>query len=190
MKKFLRKHWPLVGIGFLLAAVALYLLQAQKESSGQTAAKDKESEEGLRLKDIHYVQDDPGQKVKWVLDASEAKLSKDQQFVTFLDFHVTLKPENKPVVTLKGKQGEFDKRTGRLVLQGNLIGETEDGYRFATEQAVYHHKEGYLETDKAVKLSGAFFTIEGKGLFLDLAKEKAQILSNVTTLIHGEPPIL
>jgi len=73
-------------------------------------------------------------------------------------------------------------------VEGDLIGETEDGYRFTTEQAVYHHKEGYLETDKAVKITGAFFSVEGKGLFLDLGKEKMQILSNVTTRIHGEPP--
>jgi LPS export ABC transporter protein LptC len=190
MKKFLRKHWPLVAMGFLLAAVTVYLFQARKEPAEQTAAQDNGSEEGIRLRDIHYVQDDPGKKVKWVLDASEAKLSKDQQLVTFLNFHVTLEPENRPAVTMVGKQGEFDKGTGRLVLQGNLVGQTEDGYRFTTDQAVYHHKEGYLETDKAVTISGAFFSVEGKGLFLDLGKEKLQILSNVTTLIHGEPPIL
>jgi LPS export ABC transporter protein LptC len=190
MKKFLRKHWPLVAIGFLLTAVTVYLFQGDKQPTGKTAAPDNESQEGIRIKNIHYVQDDPGQKVKWVLDASEAKLSKDQQFATFLNFHVTLEPADKPRVTLDGEQGEFDKGTGRLVLQGNLIGETEDGYRFTTEQAVYHHKEGYLETDRAVKITGAFFSVEGKGLFLDLGKEKLQILSNVTTLIHGEPPIL
>jgi len=177
-------------MGFLLAAMTVYLFQARRQPVEQKAAQDKESEEGIRLKDIHYVQDDPAQKVKWALDASEAKISKDQQFVTFVNFRVTLKPESKPVVTVQGKQGEFDKRTGRLVLQGDLMGETEDGYRFTTEQAVYHHKEGYLETDKAVKISGAFFSIEGKGFLLDLGKEKLQILSDATTLIYGEPPIL
>ena len=177
-------------MGLLLAAMTVYLFQARRGPVEQKAAQDKESEEGIRLKDIHYVQDDPAHKVKWTLDASEAKLSKDQQFVTFVNFHVTLKPQDKPVVTVQGKQGEFDKRSGRLVLQGDLVGETEDGYRFATEQAVYHHKEGTLETDQAVKISGAFFSIDGKGLLLDLGKEKLQILSNATTLIYGEPPTL
>jgi LPS export ABC transporter protein LptC len=177
-------------MGLLLAAMTVYLFQARRGPVEQKAAQDKESEEGIRLKDIHYVQDDPAHKVKWTLDASEAKLSKDQQFVTFVNFHVTLKPQDKPVVTVQGKQGEFDKRSGRLVLQGDLVGETEDGYRFTTEQAVYHHKEGTLETDQAVKISGAFFSIDGKGLFLDLGKEKLQILSNATTLIYGEPPTL
>jgi len=177
-------------MGLLLAAMTVYLFQARREPVQQKAAQDKESEEGIRLKDIHYVQDDPAHKVKWTLDASEAKLSKDQQFVTFVNFHVTLKPQDKPVVTVQGKQGEFDKRSGRLVLQGDLVGETEDGYRFTTEQAVYHHKEGTLETDQAVKISGAFFSIDGKGLLLDLGKEKLQILSNATTLIYGEPPTL
>jgi len=177
-------------MGLLLAAMTVYLFQARRGPVEQKAAQDKESEEGIRLKDIHYVQDDPAHKVKWTLDASEAKLSKDQQFVTFVNFHVTLKPQDKPVVTVQGKQGEFDKRSGRLVLQGDLVGETEDGYRFTTEQAVYHHKEGTLETDQAVKISGAFFSIDGKGLLLDLSKEKLQILSNATTLIYGEPPTL
>ena len=177
-------------MGFLIATVTVFLFQARKGPVQQTVGQDKQSEAGIRLKDIHYVQDDPANKVKWTLDASEAKLSKDQQFVTFINFHVTLKPENKPVVTMQGKQGEFDKRTGRLVLQGDLVAEIEDGYRFTTEQAVYHHKEGYLETDKAVKISGASFSIEGKGLFLDVDKQKMQILSNVTTLIQGEPPVL
>ena len=177
-------------MGCLIAAMTIYLSQAHREPVEQKAAQDKESEEGIRLKDIHYVQDDPAHNVKWSLDASEAKLSKDQQFITFVNFNLTLKPENKPTVAVQGKQGEFDKRTGRLVLQGDLTGETEDGYRFTTEQAVYHHKEGYLETDKAVKISGTFFSIDGKGLFLDLGKEKLQILSNATTLIYGEPPIL
>lgn len=177
-------------MGLLLAAMTVYLFQARRGPVEQKAAQDKESEEGIRLKDIHYVQDDPAHKVKWTLDASEAKLSKDQQFVTFVNFHVTLKPQDKPVVTVQGKQGEFDKRSGRLVLQGELVGETEDGYRFTTEQAVYHHKEGTLETDQAVKISGAFFSIDGKGLLLDLGKEKLQILSNATTLIYGEPPTL
>jgi LPS export ABC transporter protein LptC len=190
MKKFLRKHWPLLAMSLLFAAVMLYLFQARKEPTAQTAARDKKSEEGIRLNDIHYVQDDPVHKGKWVLDASEARLSKDQQVVTFVNFHVTLEPENRPRVTMEGKQGEYDKRTGRLVLQGDLKGETEDGYHFTTEEAVYHHKEGYLETDKEVKISGDFFSVEGKGLFLDVGKEKLQILSNVTTLIHGEPPVL
>jgi LPS export ABC transporter protein LptC len=190
MKKFLKKHWPLVAIGLLLAIMTAYLFQPGKEPVKQAVTQEKESEEGIRLKDIHYVQDDPSRKIKWVLDASEAKLSKDQQVVTFADFHVTLHPEKRPTVTLKGKQGEFDKGTGRLLLQGDLQGETEDGYRFATEQAIYHHKEGYLETDRAVKISSGFFSIQGQGLFLDVGKEKLQILSKVTTLIHGEPPIL
>ncbi|MCU0594920.1 MAG: LPS export ABC transporter periplasmic protein LptC [Desulfobacterota bacterium] len=190
MQKIFRKHWPLVAMGFLIALVTVFLFQARKPPVQQAAPQEKETEEGIRLKDIHYVQDDPSRKVTWALDASEARLSKDQQVVTFMDFHLTLEPENKPRVTVQGKQGEFDKRTGRLELQGDLIGETENGLRFATEQAVYNHKQGSLETDKDVKISGPLFSIEGKGLFLDVGKEKMQILNNATTLIYGEPPTL
>jgi hypothetical protein len=59
MNKFLRKHWPLVAMALLLAAMTVYLLQARMQPVEHKAAQDKESEEGIRLKDIHYVQDDP-----------------------------------------------------------------------------------------------------------------------------------
>jgi len=51
----------------------------------QKAAQDKESEEGIRLKDIHYVRTIP---LTGQLGAGcfRSKLSKDQQFVTFLNF--------------------------------------------------------------------------------------------------------
>jgi len=165
MNKFLRKHWPLVAMAFLLAAMTVYLFQARMQPVEQKAAQDKESEEGIRLKDIHYVQDDPAHKVKWELDASEAKLSKDQQFVTFANFHVTLKPENKPVVTVQGKQGEFDKRTGLLVLQGDLAGETEDGYRFTTEQAVYITRRAIWKQTRPLRFQAPFSLLKARDSF-------------------------
>lgn len=174
-------------IAFVIVLAVLFLFQGQKDQRVENVVQAQDSQEGIRLKDVHYLQDDPGHKVKWVLDASEATMSKDQQVMTFLDFLFTLEPADRPSVTLRGNQGEYYKSTGRLVLEGNLIGETGDGYRFTTEQAVYYHKAGKLETEKPVTLSGDFFSVEGKGLLLDIGKKTVQVLSNVTTKIHGDP---
>jgi len=67
------------------------------------------------------------------------------------------------------------------VLQGDLIGETEDGYRFTTSRRFTITRRATWKQIQAVKISSAFFSIEGKGLLLDLGKEKLQILSNATT---------
>ena len=63
MKSFVKRHWPLVGVGILLLLVVFYFAKAGKDFV-KTAAllKDVISGEGVNLKDIHYRQDDPDEK--------------------------------------------------------------------------------------------------------------------------------
>jgi lipopolysaccharide export system protein LptC len=55
-----------------------------------------------------------------------------------------------------------------------------------TEQIIFKQKEGYLETDEMVRLTGQFFSVVGRGLFVDLNKETLKILSDVQTKIDKE----
>jgi hypothetical protein len=43
-----------------------------------------------------------------------------------------------------------------------------------------------LSTDRRVKIFGSFFSVEGRGLFVDLEKESLKVLSDVTTIVAGE----
>jgi LPS export ABC transporter protein LptC len=179
----LRKHWPLIGIGLLGILVSVHLSQAPKQNTGSSSGTGAALEKGLKLEDIHYSQDDPNDRVKWFLDAKEAILSDDKQVISFRNFKLRLEPENRPRVELEGEKGAFHRNSGEIHLQGALRGSTDDGYRIVTESAVYSQKKGCLETHDPVKITGPFFSLEGRGLLLNVEKETLLIPSDVTALI-------
>jgi LPS export ABC transporter protein LptC len=186
----LRKHWPLMGIALLGILVGLHLFRAPKQNTEGPSGAGATVEKGLKLEDIHYSQDDPDDRLKWFLDAREATLSDDKQVISFRNFKLRLEPENRPRLELEGEKGSFHRNSGEIHLQGGLIGSTDDGYRIVTESAVYSQKKGCLESQDPVKLTGPFFSLEGRGLSLNIEKETLLIPSDVTALIDKGFPAL
>lgn len=186
MKRLLKRHWPLLGVGVLLAIGASYLVGSGKAGISKSLFKGIFSEEGLKLKDIHYTQDDPEAGLKWILDAREVRFSEDRQRLSFKEFHLRLEPQDRPWFELSGKQGDYSRRTGKIRLQGDLAGRSEDGYRIYTERVLINEKLRNLRTNAKVTILGPFFTVFGQGLTVDLQAETVQILSDVTTVVEKE----
>jgi LPS export ABC transporter protein LptC len=186
MKSFLKRQWPLIGLGALLVIVSFYLIKSSKESVQETIAKEVSSEEGLKLKDVHYTQDDPEKGLKWVVDAKEVKFSGDKSFVSFYDFRLKVEPKGRPSFELQGKRGNYSRDTGQLDLWGDLKGLSGDGYQLVTDGVHIDEKKGQMTTDKPVKISGPFFSVTGKGLFVDLEDRIMRVLSDVTTTVDEE----
>ena len=190
MKRLFKKHWPLLGIGILLLVAALYMMGAQKVIMKEALLADIVGEEGLKLKNISYAQNDPDQGMKWTLDAKEVKISKDKTFISFKDFQLKLKPQDRPWVELKGKRGDYDTNSGEINLHGDLQAHTDNGYRIITDHILYKEKEGYLKTEEPVRIFGPFFSVAGRGLYFNPEKETLRIFSNVTTRITKDSLIL
>lgn len=190
MEGFLKRHWPLIGLGVLLLFAASYLLKTGKDLLEKPAAIEEVlSGEGLKLKDMHYAQDDPDRSMKWTLDAKEVRFSEDRTSIVFDDFKLKLKPEGQAVVTLTGRTGDYSRDTGIINLYGDLDAVSEDGYRVVTDYASFNEHTRELTSDKPVKITGPFFSVEGEGLFVDLNKRTMKVLSNVTTVIRKGAPI-
>ena len=171
----------------MLLVVAFYFAKAGKDFVKATSLlKDVISGEGVKLKDIHYRQDDPDEKIKWVLDAKEVRFSEDRKTIRFYEFFLKVEAEGRPGFSLSGKTGVYFKDNGKIELSENLDGTYGKEYRFLTEYVLIDEKEGTVSTEKPVEIIGPFFTVKGTGLFLDLAGERIKILSNVVTKINPD----
>ena len=180
----MKRHWPLVGLCALILLATFYFFKSGKDLLKAPALlKNLMSGEGLKLEDVHYTQDNPDKKIKWVVDAREVRFSGDRKNVEFVDFKLKVEPEDRPWFTLNGKKGHYSKDSGEIELFGSIDGFSSDGYRILTEYLLINEKAGNLSTDKPVKISGPFFVVDGKGLFADLKEERIEVLSNVTTTI-------
>jgi LPS export ABC transporter protein LptC len=176
-----------VGIAILLLVVGFYFAKAGKDLIKTTALiKDVLSGEGVNLKDIHYRQDDPDEKIKWVLDAKEVRFSEDRQTIRFFEFYLKLEAEGRPGFSLRGKRGVYRKENATIELFGELDGSYGKEYRFLTEHLSINEKEGTVNNEEAVTIFGPFFTVKGKGISADISESRVKILSNVVTTINQE----
>jgi len=187
MKSFVKRHWPLLGVGILLLAVGFYFAKAGKDLIKTTALiKDIISGEGVKLEDIHYRQDDPDEKIKWVLDAKEVRFSEDRKTIRFFEFYLKVDAEGRPGFSLRGEKGVYHKDVGKIEMWGKLDGSYGKEYRFLTEYVTIDEKKGTVNNEEPVEIRGSFFTVKGKGIFADLSNNRIKILSNVTTVINQE----
>lgn len=183
----MKRHWPLLGLLLLLLVVGFYFVKAgTKIIKTPALLKDIVSGEGLNLKDIHYAQDNPDDRVKWVLDAKEVSFSSDRKTIRFKTFILKVEPEDRSGFQLKGDRGRYTKDSGKIELWGNLDGSSEDGYRIQTDYAMINEKKGLLRSDRAVKIFGPYFQVNGRGLQADLNSKRLEVLSTVTTLIKED----
>ena len=190
MTRFLKRHWPLLGIILLLTVALFYLFSSYKEILGKPALMNVFSGEGFKLEDVHYSQNNPEKGIRWTLDAREARISKDRQFISFRQFRLKLETKDRPSIEIEGENGEFDKGSGELNLRDNVKGRTENGYRIMTDHVLYQQKEGFLKTDAPVSIIGPSFSLKGRGLYLDIKREYLSLQADVHAVIENEAMVL
>ena len=167
----------------ILIIIGFYLFKPGNEISYEFDADMIENEDGLKLENIHYIQDNPDEGIKWILDADKVRFSKDNQSISFDSFELNLSPDNERSIKLIGDSGNLDRNLKRLELKGRLKGITNDGYSMATEHIVFSQDKGILSSDVDVDLSGPFLNVKGRGLSLDIEEMNLKILNDVTTFI-------
>ena len=186
MEKSILKYSSLVIIVLLLSVMGSYLIRARFQSGITPSTLEMTPGDGLKTGKIHLTQTDTNKGVKYILDAEEYKTSKDMQHMSLKNFQFSVEPENGVCFKIEGKLGDYERQSNVIHLRGDLYGSTDDGYQFMTQHLMLDQKEGYLRTDEPVQIIGPFFSVKGKGLFLDLNKKILRILSEVTTIIDGE----
>lgn len=174
-----------MGLGLLVLVVGFHFAKSgSKLTSAPGLLKEVISGKGLKLKNIHYTQDDPAERMKWVLDAEEVSFSEDRKIIRFKTFTLKVEPKGERWFKLTGKKGRYCKDTGVIELWEDLEGASADGYKVLTEYVLINEQNGELHSDKPVEIRGPFFEVNGEGFHANLKQKRVEILSTVTTVIH------
>ena len=186
MKKVPVATWPIVGIFFLLVIVAFFLFKVQHLGMVSSKIPHLIPGESLKISDIKYSQDYKDGGGKWELRAKEGHFFDNDQFMALKDVLLTLDSFNKTSYTIKGNEGNYFRKSGKIILKGDVLGRSATGYHIETSLLTYRQADNEVETDEPVKIIGPFFRVRGDGLYIDLSKKKFMVKKNVCTTFNGE----
>jgi len=186
MKKVPVATWPIVGIFFLLVIVAFFLFKVQHLGMVSSKIPHFIPGESLKISDIKYSQDYKDGGGKWELRAKEGHFFDNDQFMALKDVLLTLDSFNKTSYTIKGNEGNYFRKSGTIILKGDVLGRSATGYHIETTLLTYRQEDNEVETDEPVKIIGPFFQVKGDGLYIDLSKKKFMVKKNVCTTFNGE----
>jgi len=133
----------------------------------------------MQFQKIHYTSTNEQGIKEWELTAITANYFRGKKLAEFEKVDVTFYYKQGRVFTLRGDIGRLNMETKDITLTGNVIGTSNDGYRFQTQSLLYNAQKRQAETDDKAILEGPQFNLEGKGMIVDIEKEKVFLLSDV-----------
>ncbi len=90
---------------------------------------------------------------------------------------------NGKVYKIRGRKGDFNTESRDINIRGAVRGVMPDNTTIHTESLDYDHGKRLITTKDKIHIRRSNkFALEGKGMIIDLAKEKMSIKSNVKAL--------
>ncbi len=186
MKKIPIIMWPIAGIFFLLMIAAFFLFKVPRLIMVSSTTSNFIPVESHKISDIKYSQNYENGEGKWELKAKEAHFLDKSQIVTLRDVFLKLDSLKKNTFTIKGNEGDYFRESGKIILKGDVIGRSANGYQIETSLLIYRQKDESVETDEPVRVIGPFFRVKGDGLYIDLKRKRFTVKKNVCTTFMGE----
>lgn len=151
----------------------------------QQLAQSQKSQKSIEQKasGIHFVESVNHLK-GWELFAEEATGSADAQWV-LKKVKIEFFAEDQSSYTVVGEVGEIDGSTKNILIRGEVITTSTNGYQFKTNDLRFEEKTKSLKSDDRVEMkgpqdpSGPGFLLNGIGFNVDLNKNIMMILSSV-----------
>lgn len=181
-----------IVIGLIFVQALLMAPQEISNSEGkvtkaqiQKLAEQQNSKKAIEQKmiGVHLVENSNNAK-GWELHADEATGSTEEQWV-LKKVKVEFFSENQSSYVVSGDIGEIDGKSKNMIIRGQVITQSSNGYQFVTNDLTYSAAEKKLKTDDVVKMlgpedkNGPGFTLNGQGFLIDIEKNKMFIQSNV-----------
>jgi len=136
----------------------------------------------MQIDDIHYEQTDQNAAKEWELNAKSAQYFKGENKIVLRSIELTFFSGEGNVYKLTADNGELYTDSKDVKVSGNVVVLTADGYHVQTDSFEYNAEEKKIFTNDKVTLSSKELVMTGKGMVVDLEKEKLYILEEVKAL--------
>lgn len=136
----------------------------------------------MQINSIHYEQTNQHAFKEWELDAQSAQYFKKENKIVLQSIEVTFFSNEGKVYKLTAKHGELHTDSRDIKVSGEVVVLTDEGYRIQTNSFHYRAEERKIFTDDDVTLSSERLVMSGKGMIVDLEKERLYILKEVRAL--------
>ena len=136
----------------------------------------------VSIKKPHYIETKRGIKI-WELIADSANHLKKERATLFNHFKLTFFTKEGKKHILTGDRGKVKDETKDIEVRGNITAILEGGYVIKTDALKYDSEKRKIYGDGMVYINGPNVKIVGKGVLIDLDKEKFILLKNVKTKI-------
>jgi len=135
------------------------------------------------LKNVAYSTTNNDNVKEWDLNAESAQYLQGEKRVILENLLVSVYRPNGKVYIIRGKHGEFNTESRDIKMHGNIWGAMPDNTTIQTETIDYDHAKRLITTqDRVFIRRNSKFALEGKGMIIDMAKEKMTLLNNVKAL--------
>lgn len=145
-----------------------------------------------KMQGVHLVENSENEK-GWELFANEATGSSDGQWV-LKNVKVQFFNDNMSNYTVTGDLGEIEAKTKDMIIRGNVMTTSSNGYSFKTDTLRYISKQKIMTSlDKVIMQgppdnSGSGFYLTGEKFLVDMVKNKMSILDKIAAkkMINSE----
>jgi len=132
----------------------------------------------MEIKNPHYSHTNENAVKEWELNAKSAQFFKEKNQVVFKDVVVTFYAKDGKRYTLSGDMGELYTDTQNIKVIGNVVGKGYQG-EFHTNSLQYDAKTKKITTTDQVQFQSQQFGVKGKGMVVDVEKEKLTLLNDI-----------
>jgi len=136
-----------------------------------------------KIQGFHLLEN-ASQNKSWELYADEASGSSDEQWI-LKKVKVEFFNENQSSFVVTGDIGEIDGQTKNMIIRGQVVTQSSNGYQFVTNDLMFVAKEKQLKSNDQVKMIGPEstgsdgFQLTGLGFIIELSTSRMIIPAQV-----------
>jgi LPS export ABC transporter protein LptC len=123
---------------------------------------------------------------RWTLTADSAAHSIRDEATRIENIHMIFYDMDKMGdVVMTARSGEIDSAKGEVVVRGNVVIDSPQGYSVYSEQLHYLDESRLIRTGEPVRLVSEKMEMTGKGMILNVDDHTLVLLSDVHAMIKG-----